>query len=173
MPNDLSHISPVRRSGDERMHSSGRLLGFTLLDFWSWSSSDLTSNATRGVLAEFIVASALGVAIKTPREEWRAFDLVTPEEITVEVKSAAYIQSRKERSLSSVVFRIPKTRAWAADTGVLERESRRQAQVYVFALLAHKEMASIDPLNVNQWSFFVLPTAVLDARTRINNTSQS
>jgi hypothetical protein len=166
MSNDLSRIYPVRRSSHEPLHSNGRSLGFTLLDFWRWSSSDLVSNATRGVLAEFIVASALGVALDGVRDEWGAFDLTTPEKIKVEVKSAAYIQSWTQHRLSAIVFHIPKTRAWDADTNIQEKEPRRQAQVYVFALLAHKDKPSIDPLNVNQWSFFALPTTVLDARTR-------
>lgn len=166
MTRDLSRIYPVRKSGNEPLHSNGHSLGFTLLDFWRWSSSDLVSNATRGVLAEFIVATALGIKLDGVRDEWGAFDLETPEGITVEVKSAAYIQSWSQRNLSAIVFRTPKTRAWNADTNVQEKEPRRQAQVYVFALLAHQDKLSIDPLNVNQWRFFVLPTEVLDARTR-------
>ncbi len=39
-------------------------------------------------------------------------------------------------------------------------------QVYVFALLAHTDKATVDPLNLDQWVFYVLPTAVLDGRTR-------
>ncbi|WP_447859621.1 hypothetical protein [Nitrospira calida] len=166
MTKELSRIYPLRRSGNEPLHSNGHSLGVTLLDFWRWSSSDLISNATRGVLAEFIVASALGIKLDSVRDEWGAFDLETPEGITVEVKSAAYIQSWSQRNLSSIMFRVPKTRAWNADTNVQEKEPRRQAQVYVFALLAHQDKASIDPLNVDQWQFFVLPTEVLDARIR-------
>lgn len=166
MTKQLSRIYPARRSGNEPLHSNGCPLGVTLLDFWRWSSSDLVSNATRGVLAEFIVASALGIKLDGVRDEWGAFDLITPEGISVEVKSAAYIQSWSQRNLSLITFRVPKTRAWNADTNVQEKEPRRQAQVYVFALLAHQDKASIDPLNVDQWRFFVLPTTVLDARTR-------
>ena len=36
----------------------------------------------------------------------------------------------------------------------------------VFALLAHTDKATVDPLNLDQWVFYVLPTAVLDGRTR-------
>jgi hypothetical protein len=166
MVKELSRICPVRKSGNEPLHLNGHPLGVTLLDFWRWSSSDLVSNTTRGVLAEFIVASALGIKLDSVRDEWGAFDLITPEGITIEVKSAAYIQSWNQRSLSFITFRVPKTRAWNADTNVQEKEPRRQAQVYVFALLAHQDKASIDPLNVDQWRFFVLSTTVLDARTR-------
>ena len=34
----------------------------------------------------------------------------------------------------------------------------------MFALLAHQDKVTLDPMNVEQWVFFVLPTAVLDAR---------
>jgi hypothetical protein len=166
MAKDLSRIYPVRRSGSKPLHSNGRPLGIPLLDFWRWSSSDLESNATRGVLAEFIVANALGIGLDNVRDEWGSYDLITPEGVTVEVKSAAYIQSWSQRNLSSIIYHIPKTRAWNADTNVQAMESRRQAQVYVFALLAHQDKSSIDPLNVDQWKFFVVPTVVLDARTR-------
>jgi hypothetical protein len=44
--------------------------------------------------------------------------------------------------------------------------SERQAQVYVFALLAHQEKATVDPLNIGQWQFYVLPTGVLNAHKR-------
>jgi hypothetical protein len=36
----------------------------------------------------------------------------------------------------------------------------------VFALLAHVGQATLDPLNVAQWEFYVLPTAALDQRER-------
>ena len=155
-------LHPTRKSGDEPLHSNGRSLEIKLLDFWRFSSSDLVSNSTRGVLAEFIVACALGVDLDTVRDEWGAYDLSTTEGITVEVKSAAYIQSWHQKALSPIKFRIPKTQAWNADTGVYELERRRQAQVYVFALLAHTDKPTIDPLNVNQWKFYVLPTSILD-----------
>jgi hypothetical protein len=38
--------------------------------------------------------------------------------------------------------------------------------VYVSALLAHTDKATVDPLDLDQWTFYVLPTAVLDGRTR-------
>ena len=166
MSTELPRKLSSRRTGDEIFHFNGQPLGAKLLDFWSWSRSDLISNTTRGILAEFIVADALGIPLDDVRDEWEAFDLITTNGITVEVKSAAYIQSWRQAGLSSIIFRVPKTRAWNADTNIQERESRRQAQVYVFALLAHKDKATIDPLNVGQWSFFVLPTTYLNARAR-------
>jgi hypothetical protein len=49
------------KTGNEPLTANGQKLDKSLLDFWRWNSSDLLSNATCGRLAEFIVASALGV----------------------------------------------------------------------------------------------------------------
>jgi len=53
--------------------------------------------AQRGVLVEFIVASAIGVDLNSVREEWGAYDLTIQDGIRVEVKSAAFIQSWEQR----------------------------------------------------------------------------
>lgn len=59
MPNDLYRITPILKHGNEPLHATGKSFGILLLDFRRWNASDLVSNATRGILAEFIVASAL------------------------------------------------------------------------------------------------------------------
>jgi hypothetical protein len=59
------------------------------------------SNTTRGRLADFIIAKALGVDTSGVREEWAAFDLISPEGTQVEVKSADYIQRRAKTYTSA------------------------------------------------------------------------
>ena len=162
----LIRIIAKPKTGRERFRVGDQVLEFELSDFWRWSMSDLISNATRGRLAEFIVAKALSISTDTVRDEWGAYDLKTSEGIKVEVKSAAYIQSWHQSKLSAISFRTPKTLAWDPETNRQDREAKRQADVYVFALLWHQEKPTIDPLNVRHWQFYVLPTAVLDARTR-------
>ena len=162
---ELGPIELKRRGGHESFHIAGRPLGFDLLSFWQWSSSDLVSNATRGVVAEYLVAQALGVAGGV-RDEWAPYDVDAPGGIRVEVKSAAYIQSWNQELLSPITFRIPKTRAWDRTTNREGDHLRRQADVYVFALLAHTEQKTLDVLDVSQWEFFVVPTMLLDSRKR-------
>jgi hypothetical protein len=163
---ELRRLTITRKQGKEPFHATGISLGFDLLSFWQWSQSDLVSNATRGIVAEYIVARALGLAEKGVREEWASFDLETPAGVKIEVKSAAYVQTWRQKRLSPIHFVTPKTRTWDADAATQSREARRQADIYVFALLAHPDKATIYPLNVDQWRFYVLPTSVLDARTR-------
>jgi hypothetical protein len=163
---DLGPIELTRRRGDEPFHYQGDSLGFDLLSFWQWSSSDVVSNATRGVIAEYLVACALGVAASGLREEWAAYDVQAPDGTRIEVKSSAYIQSWRQDRFSQIVFTCPKTLGWDRETNQQSGDARRQADVYVFALLDHKDQATLDPLDVSQWKFFVLPTASLDSRQR-------
>lgn len=161
----LPQLTAGRKTGSETFLAGGSSTGLSLLDFWQWSVSDLVSNTTRGRLAEFLVASALGIADGI-RNEWDAFDLCTASGLRIEVKSCAYLQSWFQAKQSSILFRIPATRAWDAATNLLSTESRRQADMYVFALLAHQDKSTLDPLNLDQWHFYLVLTRDLDARTR-------
>jgi hypothetical protein len=156
-------LKPTKKTGAEALHLNSQPLPYTLGDFWRWSASDLVSNATRGVLAEFIVASALGLAGGI-RTEWDACDLVTPTGLKIEVKSASYLQSWFHKKPSIIEFTIGPTRGWDARTNVSSSESKRQADVYVFSLLAHRDKDTLDPLNVAQWEFYILGSSVLNAK---------
>jgi len=48
----------------------------------------------------------------------------------------------------------------------LAAKAIRQADVYVFAILAHEDNATVNPLDVAQWDFYILPTKDLNERTR-------
>lgn len=163
---DLGRLKVTRKTGAERLHEGSTDCGVDLLDFWQWSVSDLVSNATRGRFAEYVVARALHIPTDGVRDEWAAFDLLTSTGIRVEVKSAAFIQTWHQARLSSISFLARKTHGWDPVTNVQAVERRRQADVYVFALLHHTDKSSIDPLDLSQWRFYVLPTSILDARTR-------
>jgi hypothetical protein len=165
-PEDLLHqLKPTRKKGGESLTAGGAPAGPTLLNFWQWSASDLVSNTTRGRLAEFIVASALGLATEV-RIEWDAFDLLTASGLRIEVKSCAYLQSWFQKKPSPISFQIPPTRAWDTATNKWAIESRRQADVYVFAILAHEKKSTLNPLDLDQWHFYPVLTRDLDSRPR-------
>jgi hypothetical protein len=156
----LSLIKPQRKKGNKPFIYNNIPKSASLQDFWAWSTSDLMSNATRGVLAEFIVAMSLGQKKKV-RSEWEAYDLVY-KGIKIEIKSAAYIQSWFQKEYSKIQFDIRKTRAWDYDTNKISKEALRQADIYVFALLKHNDQKTINPLNLNQWIFYILSRKKLD-----------
>lgn len=74
-------------SGNEEI-----LPGITVRDFWAWALGDLRLNSTRGMLAQFLVAKALGDT-RPYDEGWGNFDVLIPDGIRVEVKSLGYLQS--------------------------------------------------------------------------------
>jgi hypothetical protein len=145
---------------EEKLTDSGQCIA-SILEFWQWAYSDLVSNATRGVLAEFIVARALGCTGPV-RDAWDATDLLTPDRIKVEVKTSAYLQSWAHEKESRICFSIRPSRAWSAETNVFEAEVRRQADVYVFCLLDHRHKPTLNPLDLAQWKFFAVSAARLN-----------
>lgn len=159
----LPALAVAPRTGAEPFHDAGVALGYDVAAFWRWAASDLAGNALRGVLAEFLVARATG-ADGAVRTEWDACDLRTPTGVRIEVKSAAYLQSWSQRQYSSISFDIAPKRGWDAATNVLASLPCRSADIYVFALLAHQDKATLDPLDLTQWCFYVAPVPLLDAR---------
>jgi hypothetical protein len=166
MTDELGRLKVTRKSGQERFRVNGTDAGVDLVTFWQWSASDLVDNTMRGVLAEFIVAKALDLVGDRPRESWAQFDLQTRDGVKVEVKSAAYLQSWAQKRLSRIEFSYRATRGFDADTNKTEDVPLRHADVYVFALLRHKDKGSIDPTNLDQWQFFVAATNAIAQRER-------
>ncbi|MDD4529846.1 MAG: PRC-barrel domain-containing protein [Bacteroidales bacterium] len=160
--NELKEIKTIPKSGNEILTSNGEKIGYKLLDFWRWSVSDIVSNAARGRFAEFIVGTALGFKLDNIRNEWDAYDLKTKEGIKIEVKSSAYIQSWNQKDYSPISFSIKPARYWDAATNIQDNKPIRHADLYVFCLLKHKDQDTIDPLKMEQWDFYVLPTYRLD-----------
>src|SRR5690606_17559862 len=101
---------------------------------------------------------------------WDAFDVKTDNGIKIEVKSAAYIQSWEQRKYSKITFSIKKVRHWDTNVGLSRGEAKRQADVYVFCLLTTKDQTIINPLKMEQWEFYVLPTHKLDNYNRSQTT---
>ncbi len=140
----------------------GQPTSFSVLDFWVWVASDVLNNALRGKVAEYIVGQATGARAPV-RVEWDTVDIRTPEGISIEVKSAAYLQSWHQSRPSAISFRISRTYPWNPNTSQHGETRVRSADVYVFCLLAHLDHRTINPLELTQWEFYVLPTRTLDS----------
>lgn len=81
--NTLPKLSVVRKIGSERSRSGDSDTGFDLLEFWRWSMSGLVDSTTRGILAEFIVARAVGAPTVEARDPWAAFNLEASEGVKI------------------------------------------------------------------------------------------
>jgi hypothetical protein len=126
--------------------------------------SDVRTNTLRGVVAEFLVARAVGSTLPH-RIEWDSYDVVTPEGITIEVKSAAYLQAWEQKRASRIEFSGLTARRLDDVLGNYAGERGYNAEVYVFAVQTATEHAAFDVLDTNQWEFYVAPRAAV-ATTR-------
>lgn len=160
---DFPPIIVKKLTGTEHFHNQTEMADITIGDFWQWFASDLTNNVIRGALAEFIVASALNI-VEGVRDVWSPFDLLTEKNIKIEVKSAAYLQTWFQKAYSSISFDIGQTRAYDSITNQSETEVKRQADIYVFCLLHFKDKTNLNPMNLDQWEFYVLSTSVLNEK---------
>jgi hypothetical protein len=48
------------------------------------------------------------------------------------------------------------------DTGTYDNDRKRQSDVYVFCLLNHRDKLTLNPLDLDQWEFYIVPTPLLD-----------
>ena len=138
----------------------GRPTGDTVTGFWAWAYSALIDNKNRGVLAEFIVARALG--IETPAHDpWGTHDLIS-EGITIEVKATGYLQAWNQRDLSRPAWTSLRSRrsqatpegGWSiADTSTIKGD------LFVLCLFTATDHATANALNLDQWAFWLVPGA--------------
>lgn len=142
------------------LFSSGN---FTVVDFWRWALGDLRMNTARGSLAEFLVARAVDSS-SVVRVEWGAQDVIAPDGTRIEVKTSAYLQSWAQPVSSSPSFGLTgATKSWDPSAGAYVEDPTGRVDVWVFALQGCKAHELYDPLDVDQWSFWVLPAAEVDA----------
>ena len=160
MDADLGPVPLRLREPTDKFYVEAGCPRANLGDYWRWSSSSILDNTERGIVAEFLVANALGLTDE-PRVEWGSYDLKMTNGTKIEVKSSAYLQSWRQKKYSTIEFGIARTKeAWDPHTGKSQKQDppKRIADIYVFCLLKHKEKATVDPLNAEQWEFYVVPT---------------
>lgn len=158
---DFIYPTPVPpRTGSERF--VGGLDAF-LIDLWRWAFSDLKANVIRAIVAEFIVARAVGDP--TPfRNPWGNHDVTSQEGFRLQVKSSAYLQAWPQRHLSKPGFSGLKARSWDPLYGYGPERTTR-ADVFVFALQTALNHEHYDVFDVRQWDFWVVPAQVIEKLT--------
>lgn len=141
---------------------SDRFVGMdaTVGDFWRFAMNDLRMNNTRGYLAEFLVAKALGL-YDVSRVEWDAYDLLL-DKIRIEVKSSAYLQAWEQPRPSRIVFSGLRGTRYNPHYGYDPGGKGFNAHIYVFCVQTAVTHEDYRPLDLNQWSFYVVKRSALE-----------
>jgi hypothetical protein len=132
--------------------------GHQVDDFWAWAYANVMTNTNRGVLAEYLVAAALGV-LEAPRVDWDAVDLRYRGR-PIEVKSAGYLQAWRQQQLSRPIFSIAPHLPDSTITG-LPQVAALHSDCYVFCLFTPTRHEDANPLDVGNWQFYPVATTRL------------
>jgi hypothetical protein len=147
----------------KRLDGTERFVGLddsTVIDVWRWAFSDLRDNTTRGILAEYLVAKAVGDQ-RNLRIAWDNFDVEAGDGTRIEVKCSAFLQSWNQKRLSKLVFGRLSAREFEADRNRYSAEVRVRADVFVFAVQAQEDPDTYDMLDLAHWEFWVVSADVV------------
>src|SRR5580658_2334317 len=144
------------------LEGSERFVGLdaTVADFWRWAFGDLRDNTTRGILAEFLVARAVGDQ-RGLRLGWDNFDALAADGTAIEVKCSAFLQSWTLKRHSELRFGRLSAREFDAARNEYSADLRVRADVFVFAVQAQREPAAYDALDISLWEFWVASASTI------------
>ena len=152
------------KTGQEQFTNHGSPIGVSVLDFWRFSYSELNSDP-RDDIAEYLVSLALGITEPYNKRDWTLFD-IDYNGRPIEVKSTSYFQTwRKDGKVTrNRSFSIREAKANG------DVAARRHSEVYVFCVLNGDTEAESNPLKLDNWDFYIVPTAVINEKCEHNNT---
>ena len=147
--------------GSEPFEFRGAPLPSSVKDFWAWSMSRLIADGPRGM------------DMTEPKRGWGECDIVYPhggKPVRIEVKCSTLLQAWERPSPPKPVFSIAKTlNCDIEDTGdgyrYIGRDGsppKRRSDIYVFCVFAEEDRSRANPMVLDQWRFYVVPTAAID-----------
>ena len=170
---------PVKKlSGNEIFKNTGDKK-FLVSEFWRYGFSNLNSNILRGALAEFIVENALRnndeIDVRNP---WGDSDVITPNGKKIEVKCCSYIQDWDQEDYSHINWGGLKAKPLfyaSLDRSLVnvkleDRPVDYKSDIYILSLFKHKDHATLDILDMDQWCFWVLSKEKIREITRNGNS---
>ena len=145
-------------NGNEVFKQNGIELGFNVMDYWRFQFSNLVDNL--GYVAEFLIAQALSNDEPDNCNGWTVYD-VGYRGKRIEVKATSYWQSWKASHIISEQrnFSIRKT---YLDYQNNKSDKARQNDIYIFCLDKGRDEKSSNPMNLENWVFYVVPTKVIN-----------
>ena len=171
-------IEVIKLTGNEIFKNVGDKK-FSVLEFWRYGFSNLNSNVLRGALAEFIVENALRsnreIDVRNP---WGDTDVIAPNGKKMEVKCCSYIQDWDQDDYSRISWSGLKAKQlyWSSAVrdaviqNMQERPTDYKSDICVLSLFKHKDHATLDILDMDQWCFWVLTREKIKEITKNGNS---
>lgn len=138
-----------------------------MLEFWRWHFSEIFDLQSK--IAEYIVGKALGLKEAENVGIWTLYDMKYREK-RIEIKETSYYhawQTDEEPKSQQRSFGITK----AYDDYTKEDSAyRRQSDIYVFCLNTGNTRTDSNPLMLEHWEFYIIPTYLIDEQCKSGKT---
>lgn len=158
---DIVILSENQKIGNECFTDHGKETDLTMLEFWRWHFSEIFDLQSK--IAEYIVGKALGLKKAENVGVWTLYDMMYREQ-RIEIKETSYYhawQTDDEPKSKQRVFGI--TKAYD-DYTKKDSPHRRQNDLYIFCLNTGTTKDASNPLELDHWRFYVIPTVVIDEK---------
>ena len=163
---ELNNESVHLLNGTENFTDKGTPIGLSIKDFWQFQYSNLWD--MQEYIAEFLVAKALGFNTPQNCNGWTLWD-ISYKNKRIEIKTTAYYHSWRNDGKVSLqrVFGITKAYSKYKDP---TSEYKRQNDIYIFCLNLGNTKEESNPLHLENWQFYIVPTKIINERCKDNKT---
>ena len=145
--------------GNEEFTYYDQKTEMNISDFWRWHYSDVYDLQDK--IAEYVVAKALGCSEPYNVGTWTLFDILY-RGYRIEVKETSYYhswQTDEETKSRQRIFGITKAYSeYQNNKSIFERQN----DIYVFCLNTGDTKNDSNPLKLENWEFYIIPTAIID-----------
>ena len=155
-------------TGEEKFQQNGKEIDMSMLDLWQFKYSNIFN--MQEVIAEYLVAKALEKEKADNDTYWTLWDIDYREK-RIEVKETSYYHSyNKPGKISKQrVFGINKANS-SYEYEIEENRYERQNDIYVFCLNIGETAETSNPLNLDNWEFYIVPTDTINNNCGDNKT---
>ncbi len=136
---------------------------FSVLDYWRFQYCQLKNQQDN--IAEYLVSRALNICKAENVSFWTGYDL-SYQGKRIEVKSSSYVHTWNKKRVSEVrTFSIAPSNNyyWYGEADKNGKTVARQNELYIFCLNENRDISNANPLIIDNWTFFVIPTFMIDA----------
>lgn len=153
---------------NEKFIFNNNELDFGILDLWKSKYSNVFN--MQDVIAEFLVEKALGIDMAQNTDYWTLYDVLY-RDYRIEVKQTGYYHPWNENSKISKLRRFGITKANSSyESNETVNKFERQNDIYVFCLNIGETRVDSNPMNVDNWEFYIVPTKIINEKCGDNKS---
>ena len=153
---------------DSKFIFNSKEMTFGILELWQQKYSNVYN--MQEVIAEFLVEKALGMDKSFNSDYWTLYDILY-RNCRIEVKETGYYHPWNENGKisSQRIFGITMANSNYEEKDA-ENKFERQNDIYVFCLNTGTTKETSNPMNINNWIFYIVPTSIINEQCGNNKT---